>query len=72
MLLEAAVILAQTESGCPAGQTPQFDHGFAFLKSQLGEVMGEPVECEQYDAEWFTWSLFQPKSASVKLPLSQG
>lgn len=50
ILLGSAVIRAQTETGCPAGQPPQFNHGFAFLKSQLGAVMGEPIECEHYDA----------------------
>jgi endonuclease/exonuclease/phosphatase family metal-dependent hydrolase len=51
LLLGATVILAQAEAGCPTGQTPQFHHGFALLKIQLGEVMGEPIECEHYDAE---------------------
>lgn len=36
---------------CPPGQTPQFVHGFAFLKQLLGETMGEPLECEHYDAQ---------------------
>jgi endonuclease/exonuclease/phosphatase family metal-dependent hydrolase len=35
---------------CLLGQQPHFNHGFAFLKSQLGAVMGEPLECEHYDA----------------------
>lgn len=39
----------QTETYCPSGQTPQFKDGFAFLKQQLGEVMGDPTSCEYYD-----------------------
>jgi hypothetical protein len=31
---------------CAPGQEPQFVLGFAFMKSQLGDVMGEPLECE--------------------------
>jgi hypothetical protein len=31
---------------CAPGEEPQFVLGFAFLKSQLGDVMGEPLECE--------------------------
>lgn len=41
---------AQDETFCLPGQSPHFSHGFAFLKSQLGDLMGEPLECEHYDA----------------------
>jgi len=40
---------AQIDNHCPPGQSPGFILGFAFLKSQLGDLMGEPVECEYYD-----------------------
>lgn len=49
LLLAALAGPARAETFCPPGQLPQFIHGFAFLKSQLGEVMGEPLECEHYD-----------------------
>lgn len=39
----------QTGTYCPSNQTPQFKNGFALLKQQLGEVMGEPTSCEYYD-----------------------
>lgn len=42
--------LSQAKTFCPPGQQPHFSYGFAFLKSQLGEVMGEPLECEHFDA----------------------
>ncbi len=41
--------VARAQEFCPPGQSPQFIYGFALLKSQLGEVMGQPVECEHYD-----------------------
>jgi len=31
---------------CPPGEAPRFVLGFAELKRELGDVMGEPVECE--------------------------
>lgn len=31
---------------CAPGQEPEFVLGFAFMKSQLGDIMGEPLECE--------------------------
>jgi hypothetical protein len=36
---------------CLAGQSPEFQFGFAELARHLGEVMGEPTECEHGD-EW--------------------
>jgi hypothetical protein len=50
MFFGAVAALAQTETFCPAGQVPHFQYGFAFLKQQLGETMGEPLQCEHYDA----------------------
>ncbi|HXV99228.1 MAG TPA: endonuclease/exonuclease/phosphatase family protein [Anaerolineae bacterium] len=50
LFLGVATGLSQAETFCSPGQQPHFSHGFAFLKSQLGEIMGEPVACERYDA----------------------
>jgi hypothetical protein len=36
---------------CLPGQTPQFELGFADLAAQLGDVAGQPVECEHGD-DW--------------------
>jgi endonuclease/exonuclease/phosphatase family metal-dependent hydrolase len=47
--LNPAAGMSQTETYCPPGQTPHFILGFAFLKGQLGDIMGEPLECEHYD-----------------------
>lgn len=41
----AAPLLAAPEY-CAPGESPEFRFGFAFLRSQLGETMGQPVECE--------------------------
>ena len=49
VLLCSPAALAQTETYCLPGQEPHFRHGFAFLKQQLGDIMGEPLECEHYD-----------------------
>jgi hypothetical protein len=35
---------------CQLGQMPSFDAGFAALKAQLGDTMGEPTECAHTDA----------------------
>ncbi len=36
---------------CAAGQEPAFVFGFAFLKSLLGDTMGDPLECEHANPE---------------------
>ncbi len=36
---------------CAPGQDPEFVLGFAFMKSQLGDIMGEPSECEHANPE---------------------
>jgi hypothetical protein len=36
---------------CPPGQTPRFELGFADLAAQLGDIAGQPTECEHGD-EW--------------------
>lgn len=46
---------AQVETFCPPDQQPHFNYGFAFLKAQLGPLMGEPLECEHYDADGNAW-----------------
>ena len=49
MLMPAPVAAAQIASECPAGVAPRFVFGFADLKAQIGEPMGEPVTCEFSD-----------------------
>jgi hypothetical protein len=34
------------EPWCPAGQAPTFQFGFGALAQAIGDVMGDPVECE--------------------------
>jgi Excalibur calcium-binding domain len=34
------------DSFCAAGQMPQYVFGFADLKSQIGDAMGDPITCE--------------------------
>ncbi len=41
---------AQAETFCGSGQSPQFVLGFANLKAQVGAPVGDPVECEHFDA----------------------
>jgi len=36
---------------CAPGQDPEFVLGFAFMKAQLGDVMGDPLECEHANPE---------------------
>lgn len=36
---------------CAAGQQPVFVFGFAKVKQELGDLVGEPLECEHYDTE---------------------
>ena len=38
--------LAQAAPHCSPGTSPRFSNGFASLKSALGDIMGEPIECE--------------------------
>lgn len=40
------VAQAQGAPYCGVGVSPAFVHGFAALKSVLGSVMGDPIECE--------------------------
>ncbi len=36
---------------CQPGQQPEFAFGFAQLKARLGDVMGNPIECEHTNAD---------------------
>jgi len=36
---------------CAEGQEPEYVLGFAFMKSQLGNTMGAPLECEHTNPE---------------------
>jgi hypothetical protein len=41
----------QADNFCAAGQTPRFVEGFAEYKEQHGDLVGDPLECEHYDAQ---------------------
>jgi lipoprotein-anchoring transpeptidase ErfK/SrfK len=45
----AASIITKPAPYCQPGQEPQFVLGIANLADQLGETMGEPLECEHLD-----------------------
>jgi hypothetical protein len=49
MLVPTPLTYAQTAEGCQAGESPHFTFGFAMLKDQVGEAMGDPVTCEFSD-----------------------
>ena len=55
LLLCLSVLVASSTSAaapyCAPGQEPEFVLGFAFTKSQLGEIMGDPLECEHANPE---------------------
>jgi hypothetical protein len=40
---------AQTAEGCQPGEVPHFTSGFAALKDQIGDAMGDPITCEFTD-----------------------
>jgi hypothetical protein len=42
---------AQSAPYCEPGQTPEFVDGFAMLKAELGDPMGDPLECEHTNPE---------------------
>src|SRR5215207_9233673 len=48
-LVPARVSSAQAPSSCPTGPAPHFVFGFADLKLEIGEPMGEAVTCEFSD-----------------------
>lgn len=43
------VALAQAADRCGPGETPRYVFGFAALRVQVGEAMGEPLTCEYPD-----------------------
>src|SRR5438045_2564073 len=50
LLLAAPGAAAQTAPHCAPGQAPRFQFGFATLAAALGDLMGQPLECEHADA----------------------
>ncbi len=46
LLTIAAAPVEAAVAHCGAGESPQFRFDLAFLKSQIGDIMGEPLECE--------------------------
>jgi hypothetical protein len=49
VLAPAPLALAQTAQGCQVGESPHFTFGFAALKEQVGDAMGDPITCEFSD-----------------------
>src|SRR5205814_6748572 len=49
VLVPVPSVAAQTAQGCQAGEAPHFTFGFADLKAQVGDAMGEPITCEFSD-----------------------
>lgn len=45
----APAALAQSAPFCAPGSAPTFVQGFAQLKARLGDIMGDPLECEHTD-----------------------
>jgi hypothetical protein len=42
---------AQEAAFCPSGEQPIFRFGFAAIKAQVGDAMGDPTECEHSNPE---------------------
>jgi hypothetical protein len=49
LMVPTQVVDAQAAKGCQPGQTPHFAFGFAELKDQIGDDMGDPLTCEFAD-----------------------
>src|SRR5690348_15579415 len=49
VLVPSEAVAAQTAQGCQAGESPNFTFGFADLKAQIGDAMGNPLTCEFSD-----------------------
>jgi len=49
VLVPSEVASAQTAAGCQTGEAPHFTFGFAALKTQLGDDMGDALTCEFSD-----------------------
>jgi hypothetical protein len=45
-LVPSAAASAQTAAGCQPGEAPHFTFGFAALKTQIGDDMGDALTCE--------------------------
>jgi hypothetical protein len=41
----------QSNNFCPPGEAPRFSHGFATFQRENSSLVGEPLECEHYDAQ---------------------
>jgi predicted metalloprotease len=48
-VLPVSVASAATTNRCPPGQNPLYVSGFASLRAELGDQMGQPVTCEFAD-----------------------
>jgi hypothetical protein len=44
--LAARLTTPELQPHCQAGKWPEFNYGFAALRLDLGDAMGDPVECE--------------------------
>jgi S1-C subfamily serine protease len=49
LLGHASSVSAADPTACDQGQTPHFAFGFADLKAQIGEAVGDPLSCEYSD-----------------------
>src|ERR1043166_3829757 len=49
LALVPAPVAAQTAQGCQPGEAPHYTFGFADLKAQIGDPMGDPLTCEFSD-----------------------
>ena len=50
LLAPTTIASADAADFCPPGRSPSFSGGFADLYSQVGDAMGQPVECEHTDS----------------------
>ena len=48
-LASPVLVAAEAAPFCASGQTPRFVFGFAELKAAVGDLMGDPLECEHVD-----------------------
>src|SRR2546421_8245224 len=46
LLLIPVRVNAQSTNFCAPGQSPHYAFGFADLKAQIGDAMGDPLTCE--------------------------
>lgn len=50
-IVQPAAAQTLPPSSCPPGASPSFQLGFAALKAEVGEAMGQPIECERANPE---------------------